>query len=116
MQHGRRTAPRSGARAEMNRAGSAALPRAWIHPVAVPRNMTRPIPRQRRSGPQTLVMKRVANEDKILLSDRRRILQEGEAFNQLVSRTTILTRITIPLTLRDLKLLGRTTRRVTSKR
>src|SRR5687768_18444077 len=53
----------------------------------------------------------VANKYAFLQITRRRFLNEWEAFKKVISRRNIRRRITIPLTLSNLKLLGRLTRR-----
>src|SRR5258708_34053467 len=53
----------------------------------------------------------VANKYAFLQITRRRFLNEWEAFKKVISRRNIRRRITIPLTLSNLKLLGRITRR-----
>src|SRR5690625_5124331 len=52
----------------------------------------------------------VANKYAILQITRRRFLNEWEAFKKVISRRNIRRRITIPLTLSNLKLLRRITR------
>src|SRR5438094_9937180 len=52
----------------------------------------------------------VANKYAFLQVTRRRFLNEWEAFKKVISRRNIRRRITIPLTLSNLKLLRRTTR------
>src|SRR5205085_6618414 len=52
----------------------------------------------------------VANKYAFLQITRRRFLNEWEAFKKLISRRNIRRRITIPLTLSNLKLLRRITR------
>src|SRR5436190_20916761 len=52
----------------------------------------------------------VANKYAFLQITRRRFLNEWEAFKKVISRRNIRRRITIPLTLSNLKLLGRITR------
>src|SRR5256885_1747173 len=52
----------------------------------------------------------VANKYAFLQITRRRILNEWEAFKKVISRRNIRRRITIPLTLSNLKLLRRITR------
>src|SRR5947208_15349173 len=52
----------------------------------------------------------VANKYAFLQITRRRFLNEWEAFKKVISRRNIRRRITIPLTLSNLKLLRRTTR------
>src|SRR3989475_11800182 len=52
----------------------------------------------------------VANKDAFLQITRRRFLNEWEAFTKAISRGNIRRRITIPLTLSNLKLLRRITR------
>src|SRR5690554_5411733 len=52
----------------------------------------------------------VANKYAFLQITRRRYLNEWEAFKKVISRSNIRRRITIPLTLSNLKLLRRITR------
>src|SRR3989440_9096164 len=52
----------------------------------------------------------VANKDAFLQITRRRFLNEWEAFKEVISRRNIRGRITIPLTLSNIKLLRRITR------
>src|SRR3546814_7258768 len=52
----------------------------------------------------------VANKYAFLQITRRRFLNEWEAFKKVISRRNIRGRITIPLTLSNLKLLRRITR------
>src|SRR5436853_5480577 len=52
----------------------------------------------------------VANKYAFLQITRRRFLNEWEAFKKVISRRSIRRRITIPLTLSNLKLLRRITR------
>src|SRR5207244_5382945 len=52
----------------------------------------------------------VANKYAFLQITRRRFLNEWEAFKKVISRRNIRRRITIPLTLSNLKLLSRITR------
>src|SRR5256714_13404128 len=52
----------------------------------------------------------VANKYAFLQITRRRFLNEWEAFKKVISRRNIRRRITIPLTLSNLKFLRRTTR------
>src|SRR4051794_41548433 len=63
-----------------------------------------------RSGLETLVIIMVANKYAFLQITRRRFLNEWEAFKKVISRRNIRRRITIPLTLSNLKLLRRITR------
>src|SRR4051794_41319217 len=56
----------------------------------------------------------VANKYAFLQITRRRFLNEWEAFKKVISRRNIRRRITIPLTLSNLKLLRRITRTETS--
>src|SRR2546430_16626077 len=56
----------------------------------------------------------VANKYAFLQITRRRFLNEWEAFKKVISRRNIRRRITIPLTLSNLKLLRRITERKTS--
>src|SRR5437773_4959054 len=58
----------------------------------------------------TLVIIMVANKYAFLQITRRRFLNEWEAFKKVISRRNIRRRITIPLTLSNLKLLRRITR------
>src|SRR5438552_5752264 len=62
------------------------------------------------NGLETLVIIMVANKYAFLQITRRRFLNEWEAFKKVISRRNIRTRITIPLTLSNLKLLRRITR------
>src|SRR6516165_11678086 len=59
---------------------------------------------------ETLVIIMVANKYAFLQITRRRLLNEWEAFKKVISRRNIRRRITIPLTLSNLKLLRRITR------
>src|SRR5260370_37333228 len=68
------------------------------------------IPLQQLNGPETLVIIKVANKYAFLQISRRRFLKEWEAFKKVISRRNIRRRITIPLTLSNLKLLRRITR------
>src|SRR5699024_3254421 len=58
----------------------------------------------------TLVIIMLANKYAFLHITRRRFLNEWEAFKKVISRRNIRRRITIPLTLSNLKLLRRITR------
>src|SRR5699024_12479519 len=74
-----------------------------------------PFPTRRSSdlqlnGLETLVIIMVANKYAFLQITRRRFLNEWEAFKKVISRRNIRRRITIPLTLSNLKLLRRITR------
>src|SRR5262249_6879692 len=66
--------------------------------------------RQQLNGLETLVIIMVANKYAFLQITRRRFLNEWEAFKKVISRRNIRRRITIPLTLSNLKLLRRITR------
>src|SRR5439155_13959153 len=66
---------------------------------------------QQLNGLETLVIIMVANKYAFLQITRRRFLNEWEAFKKVISRRNIRRRITIPLTLSNLKLLRRITRR-----
>src|SRR5699024_10814000 len=68
------------------------------------------IPLQQLNGLETLVIIMVANKYALLQIARRRFLNEWEAFKKVISRRNIRRRITIPLTLSNLKLLRRFTR------
>src|SRR5262245_43752327 len=68
------------------------------------------IPLQLLTGRQTLVRIIVANHYAFLQITRRRFLNEWEAFKKVISSRNIRRRITIPLTLSNLKLLRRITR------
>src|SRR5207302_4314803 len=59
---------------------------------------------------RSLVIIMVANKYAFLQITRRRFLNEWEAFKKVISRRNIRRRITIPLTLSNLKLLRRITR------
>src|SRR5690606_40128043 len=65
---------------------------------------------QQLNGLETLVIIMVANKYAFLQITRRRFLNEWEAFKKVISRRNIRRRITIPLTLSNLKLLRRITR------
>src|SRR5207302_8848324 len=69
-----------------------------------------PISLQQLNGLETLVIIMVANKYAFLQITRRRFLNEWEAFKKVISRRNIRRRITIPLTLSNLKLLRRITR------
>src|SRR5204863_3942142 len=56
------------------------------------------------NGLETLVIIMVANKYAFLQITRRRFLNEWEAFKKVISRRNIRRRITIPLTLSNLKL------------
>src|SRR5205814_5881442 len=68
------------------------------------------IPLQQLNGLETLVIIMVANKYAFLQITRRRFLNEWEAFKKVISRRNIRRRITIPLTLSNLRLLRRITR------
>src|SRR2546430_630711 len=68
------------------------------------------IPLQQLNGLETLVIIMAANKYALLQITRRRFLNEWEAFKKVISRRNIRRRITIPLTLSNLKLLRRITR------
>src|SRR5207245_5266928 len=68
------------------------------------------IPLQQLNGLETLVIIMVANKYAFLQITRRRFMNEWEAFKKVISRRNIRRRITIPLTLSNLKLLRRITR------
>src|SRR5207247_8898979 len=68
------------------------------------------IPLQQLNGLETLVIIMVANKYAFLQIIRRRFLNEWEAFKKVISRRNIRRRITIRLTLSNLKLLRRITR------
>src|SRR5689334_25309947 len=61
------------------------------------------IPLQQLNGLETLVIIMVANKYAFLQITRRRFLNEWEAFKKVISRRNIRRRITIPLTLSNLK-------------
>src|SRR5207247_1802504 len=65
------------------------------------------IPLQQLNGLETLVIIMVANKYAFLQITRRRFLNEWEAFKKVISRRNIRRRITIPLTLSNLKKLFR---------
>src|SRR6266576_1769942 len=69
------------------------------------------IPLQQLNGLETLVIIMVANKYAFLQITRRRFLNEWEAFKKVISRRNIRRRITIPLTLSNLKLHRNFTRR-----
>src|SRR5256885_1960058 len=68
------------------------------------------IPLQQLNELEPLVIIMVANKYAFLQITRRRFLNEWEAFTKVISRRNIRRRITIPLTLSNLKLLRRITR------
>src|SRR5262245_26893805 len=68
------------------------------------------IPLQQLNGLETLVIIMVANKYAFLKINRRRFLNEWDAFKKVISRRNIRRRITIPLILSNLKLLRRITR------
>src|SRR5438552_16878938 len=68
------------------------------------------MPLQQLNGLETLVIIMVANKYAFLQITRRRFLNEWDAFKKVISRRNIRRRITIPLTLSNLKLLRRITR------
>src|SRR5260370_14687352 len=63
------------------------------------------IPLQQLNGLETLVIIMVANKYAFLQITRMRFLNEWEALKKVISRRNIRRRITIPLTLSNLKLL-----------
>src|SRR5438132_10928355 len=65
---------------------------------------------QKLNGQDTLVIIMVTNKYAFLQITCRRFLNEWEAFKKVISRRNIQRRITIPLTLSNLKLLRRITR------
>src|SRR4051794_41276978 len=73
-------------------------------------NRSSDLPLQQLNGLETLVIIMVANKYAFLQITRRRFLNEWEAFKKAISRRNIRRRITIPLTLSNLKLLRRITR------
>src|SRR5205814_8509060 len=84
-------------------------PRSTLFPyTTLFRSLT--IPLQQLNGLETLVIIMVANKYAFLQITRRRFLNEWEAFKKVISRRNIRRRITIPLTLSNLKLLRRITR------
>src|SRR2546429_8326501 len=82
-------------------------PRSTLFPYTT---LFRSIPLQQLNGLETLVIIMVANKYAFLQITRRRFLNEWEAFKKVISRRNIRRRITIPLTLSNLKLLRRITR------
>src|SRR5580693_6423564 len=68
------------------------------------------IPLQQLNGLETLVIIMVANKYALLQITRRLFLNESKAFKKVIIKRNILRRITIPLTLSNLKLLRRITR------
>src|SRR5713226_10188410 len=67
-------------------------------------------PLQQLNGLETLVIIMVANKYAFFQITRRRFVNGWEAFKKVISRGNIRRRITIPLTLSNLKLLRRITR------
>src|SRR5262245_50281524 len=68
------------------------------------------IPLQQLNELQTPAISMLANNYPYVQITRRRLLNEWEAFKKVISRRNIRRRITIPLTLSNLKLLRRITR------
>src|SRR5256885_1913872 len=66
--------------------------------------------RQQLNGRETLVIIMIANKYAFWQITRRRFLNEWEAFKKVITRRNIRRRITIPLSLSNLKLLRRITR------
>src|SRR5258708_33183686 len=86
-------------------------PRSTLFPyTTLFRSFNLTIPLQQLNGLETLVIIMVANKYAFLQITRRRFLNEWEAFKKVISRRNIRRRITIPLTLSNLKLLRRITR------
>src|SRR5262245_56144393 len=83
---------------------------AGLRRDAVQPDIALTIPLQQLNGLETLVIIMVANKYAFLQITRRRFLNEWEAFKKVISRRNIRRRITIPLTLSNLKLLRRITR------
>src|SRR2546429_8294893 len=85
---------------------------AWGREIArnghIKCNLT--IPLQQRNGLDSLGRTMVANKYLFLQITRRRCLNEWEAFKKVISRIHIRRRITITLTLSNLKLLRRISR------
>src|SRR5436309_575530 len=81
-----------------------------VNPSAPKIKINLTIPLQQLNGLETLVIIMVANKYAFLQITRRRFLNEWEAFKKVISRRNIRRRITIPLTLSNLKLLRRITR------
>src|SRR5688500_18922081 len=71
-------------------------------------NLTTPL--QQLNGLERRAIIRVANKHAFLQITRRRFLNESHALQQVISRRNIRRRITIPLTLSNLKRLRRITR------
>src|SRR2546430_17286645 len=65
------------------------------------------IPLQQLNGLETLVIIMVANKYAFLHISRRRFMNEWKAYKKVISKRSIRRRITIPLTLSNLKLLRR---------
>src|SRR3989440_10388773 len=83
-------------------------PRSTLFPyTTLFRSFNLTIPLQQLNGLETLVIIMVANKYAFLQITRRRFLNEWEAFKKVISRRNIRRRITIPLTLSNLKLLRR---------
>src|SRR5689334_25030469 len=85
-------------------------PRSTLFPYTTLFRSNLTIPLQQLNGLETLVIIMVANKYAFLQITRRRFLNEWEAFKKVISRRNIRRRITIPLTLSNLKLLRRITR------
>src|SRR2546423_14762543 len=88
---------------------------ASVRPIYInrPIKMNLTIPLQQLNGLETLVIIMGANKYAFLQITRRRFLNEWEAFKKVISRRHIRRRITIPLTLSNLKLLRRLARPAT---
>src|SRR6267154_607542 len=81
-----------------------------VNPSAAKIKIKLTIPLQQLNGLETQVIIIVANKYAFLQITRKRFLNEWEAFKKVISRRNIRRRITIPLTLSNLKLLRRITR------
>src|SRR6266487_3778661 len=82
-----------------------------VNPSATKIKISLTITPQQLNRLETLVIIMVANKYAFLQITRRRFLNEWEAFKKVISRRNIRRRITIPLTLSNLKLLRNFTRR-----
>src|SRR6266487_4198601 len=80
-----------------------------VNPSATKIKISLTITPQQLNRLETLVIIMVANKYAFLQITRRRFLNEWEAFKKVISRRNIRRRITIPLTLSNLKLLSQIT-------
>src|SRR5205085_2461490 len=91
---------------EERRVGKECRSRGWPFDLKKKIKFNLTIPLQQLNGLETLVIIMVANKYAFLQITRRRFRNEWEAFKKVISRRNIRRRITIPLTLSNLKLLS----------